>query len=166
MTASVLHELFRHKTWATLKLIEFCQSLPAEHLEATLPGTYGSVRATLAHLANAESNYYAGLTQQPRPEPIDRGAELEVIAERIRALAPGWEALLDDPAVPDLEISGRLGTTRGVVLLAQAIHHADDHRTQVLSILGARGIQLPELDLWGYGKQAGLTQPPQPAAPA
>src|SRR5919108_2752840 len=98
---SVLHELFRHKTWATLKLIEFCQSLPAEHLDATMPGVYGTVRATLAHLANAESNYYARLTQQPRPESFNASTDLDVIAERIRSLAPGWEALLDDPAVPD-----------------------------------------------------------------
>jgi uncharacterized damage-inducible protein DinB len=160
---SVLHELFRHKTWATLKLIEFCQSLPAEHLDATLPGTYGSVRATLAHLANAESSYYSRLRQQPSPEPFDRSTDLETIAERIRSMAPGWEALLDDPAAPDLQISGRAGTSQGVVVLAQAIHHADDHRTHVLSILGARGVEVPQLDLWAYGAQAGMVRPATPA---
>jgi hypothetical protein len=42
--------------------------------------------------------------------------------------------------------------------MAQAIHHADDHRSHVMSILGARGLQIPEpdgLDLWGYAESTG-----------
>jgi hypothetical protein len=35
----------------------------------------------------------------------------------------------------------------GAVPLAQAIHHADDHRSHVLSILGARGLEAPDLDV-------------------
>jgi len=41
------------------------------------------------------------------------------------------------------------------VIMGQAIHHADDHRTHVLSILGARGLEVPELDLWGYAESTG-----------
>jgi cyclophilin family peptidyl-prolyl cis-trans isomerase len=42
--------------------------------------------------------------------------------------------------------------------MAQAIHHADDHRTHVLSILGARGLEIPALDVWGYAESAGQMQ--------
>jgi hypothetical protein len=45
-----LVELFRHKTWATLLLIEACQGLDEEMLDATTPGTYGTIRDTLHHL--------------------------------------------------------------------------------------------------------------------
>jgi hypothetical protein len=45
--------------------------------------------------------------------------------------------------------------------MAQAIHHADDHRSQVLSILGARGLDVPDLDVWKYAESAGLLQEPQ-----
>ena len=41
---NALLELFRHKTWATLRLIELCQSLAAEDLDATIPGTFGTIR--------------------------------------------------------------------------------------------------------------------------
>jgi hypothetical protein len=34
--------------------------------------------------------------------------------------------------------------------MAQAIHHGDVHRAHVLSILGARGLEVPELDVWEY----------------
>jgi hypothetical protein len=35
MSGAVL-ELFRHKTWATLRLIEYCQDFADEHLDATI----------------------------------------------------------------------------------------------------------------------------------
>jgi uncharacterized damage-inducible protein DinB len=53
---SVLAELLYHKTWATLRLIEFCQGVAPEHLDASVPGTYGSVRDTLRHLLAADEN--------------------------------------------------------------------------------------------------------------
>jgi hypothetical protein len=40
--------------------------------------------------------------------------------------------------------------------MAQAIHHADDHRGHILSILGARGLDVPDLDVWAYAESAGL----------
>jgi uncharacterized damage-inducible protein DinB len=155
---SVLLELFRHKTWATLQLIEFCQTLSPDHLEASAPGTYGSVRATLIHLANGESNYYNGLLDKPFGPPLGSDASLDMVAERIQALGPDWETICQDPSQPDREIHNRYGVTLGVAVIAQAIHHADDHRSQVLSILGGRGLEVPELDVWGYSRFAGLSR--------
>jgi uncharacterized damage-inducible protein DinB len=155
---SVLLELFRHKTWATLKLLEFCQTLNPEHLEASGPGAYGSVRATLAHLANAETNYYFALTNEQIGPLLGANASLDTLAERIQALGPLWETISQDPSQPDREIHNRYGVTLGVAVIAQAIHHADDHRSQVLSILGGRGLEVPELDIWGYSRVAGLSR--------
>jgi hypothetical protein len=42
--------------------------------------------------------------------------------------------------------------------MAQAIHHADDHRTQILSILGARDLPVPDLGVWDYAEAIGLMQ--------
>ncbi len=47
---------------------------------------------------------------------------------------------------------------RRAVPMAQAIHHADDHRTHILSILGARGLHDPHLSVWAYARSAGLMQ--------
>ena len=57
-----LHALYRHKTWATLRLIEHCQGLDDADLDATTPGTYGSIRDTLHHLVRTEESYFARLT--------------------------------------------------------------------------------------------------------
>ena len=173
MTDALL-ELYRHKTWATLRLIEYCRGLGDEHLNATIPGTFGTIRETLRHLVGADEGYFSILTRKRLSEPLPDGVvklddlpagpvPLEELADRIRRLGPRWELLARDP-----DIAGREFTTSdgwrvsGSVPMAQAIHHADDHRSHVLSILGARGLAVPEpngLDVWGYAEAQGQMQP-------
>lgn len=161
-----LLELYRHKTWATLRLIEHCQGLADEHLDATIPGTFGTIRDTLRHLVAAEEGYFWGLAGERLSEPLPDGpVPLGELADRIRRLGPRWELLAQDSEVPGRELTLPDGwRTIGAVPMAQAIHHADDHRSHVLSILGARGLEVPDLDVWSYGESAGLMQePPSPS---
>jgi hypothetical protein len=54
----------------------------------------------------------------------------------------------------------------GVVLL-QAIHHGNDHRTHVCTILGHHGIEYGQMDVWGYGLATGaLAQVTSPTSRA
>jgi uncharacterized damage-inducible protein DinB len=170
MTNALL-ELYRHKTWATLRLIEHCQRLDDKDLDATIPGTYGTIRDTLRHLVDSEEGYYSILTRKrfptkevaavfSRPGALPAGpAGLGELADRIRRLGPGWESLAEDAELPDREVTTTDGfRLPGAVPMAQAIHHADDHRSHVLSILGARGLEVPLLDVWDYAESAGLMQ--------
>lgn len=75
-------------------------------------------------------------------------------------MGPRWELLAQDADVPGREVTSSDGWRMpAAVPMAQAIHHADDHRSHVLSILGARGIELPDLAVWGYAKAEGLMRP-------
>src|SRR3981081_2238003 len=106
-------EMFRHNTWATLRLIEHCKGLGDEHLDATIPGTYGTIRETLRHIVEAEQGYLSTLTREPFlskeaaeafvvPRPLPEGpVPLEELAERIRRMGPRWEALAQDRDLPD-----------------------------------------------------------------
>lgn len=163
--SQTLLELYRHKTWATLRLIEYCQAVADEHLDATTPGTFGTIRETLHHLVSAEEGYLRLVTGERLSDPLADGSTvpLDQLAERIRRLGPRWERL-----AADSEIAGRQVTTSdgwrlpAALPMAQVIHHADDHRSHILSILGARGLDVPEpngLDVWGYAEASGLMQP-------
>jgi uncharacterized damage-inducible protein DinB len=163
-----LLQLYRHKTWATLRLIEYCKGLGNEHLDATIPGTYGTIRNTLRHLVDADEGYFSILTRErfptkdaaatfERPDPLPDGrVSLDELAERIRRLGPRWEALAEDDDLPGREVTTTDGwRVPASVPMAQAIHHADDHRSHIMSILGARGLDVPEpngLDMWGYAE--------------
>jgi uncharacterized damage-inducible protein DinB len=44
------------------------------------------------------------------------------------------------------------------VILAQLVHHGNEHRTQATTILGANGVEPPALSGWGYGRAAGMSE--------
>ncbi len=156
----VLLDPFRHNAWATRELIRICRALPPEHLEATLPGTYGSVHRTLHHVVSAEDYYrslLAGLERRWRS--TDPAPPLEELARRAEELAAFWETFLAEPFDPervvvDEDEEGRTEVRAGV-LLAQALTHGTDHRTQVLTILSTLGVEHPDLDAWDYGRSVG-----------
>jgi uncharacterized damage-inducible protein DinB len=162
---SVLMELLHHKTWATLRLIEYCQGLAPEHLDASLPGTYGSVRATFRHMLGADERYFQTVTGEDLGE-FPASAGLGALAQRFSALSKRWEFVMQDPTAIDRDVENRWGYVKGVAPLAQSIHHADDHRTQILSILGSRGLEVPELDVWAYGREQGYVVDKEPAPAA
>jgi uncharacterized damage-inducible protein DinB len=166
-----LVELFRHKTWATLLLIEICQGLDEEMLDATTPGTYGTIRDTLHHMVGSDESYLATVTGElpERPLPAD-WVSLAALAEVTRRLGPRWEAVARDPAASGREVRTRDGwRTPAVIPLAQAIHHAECHRGHVLSILGAHEVVIPgldigeDLDVWHHGIATGVMRQDGPA---
>jgi uncharacterized damage-inducible protein DinB len=156
-----LLELYRHKTWATLKLIEFCQGLDAPALDATVPGTYGSIRETLRHLVRAEEGYYNRVAGRPMSDRVaaEGPVNLSDLRARIERLGPEWEKLSADAGAQAREITTDDGwRMAGAIIMAQAVHHADDHRTHVLTILGANGIEAPDLDVWSYADATGKAE--------
>ena len=84
---------------------------------------------------------------------------LAELAEHIRRLGPRWEELALDDDLPDREVTTTDGwRLPGAMLMAQAIQHSADHRTHVMTILGARGLEIPGpegLDVWGYAWSTG-----------
>src|ERR1051326_2709621 len=139
--STALLELCQHSTWATLALIRHCQGLTPEDLDATIPGTYGTIRATLRHIVESEEGDLTDLTAE-RPEPLpDDPVTLDLLASRIERLGPRWERFARDLGLQERELVTKDGRWRvqGAGPLAAMVQHADEHRTHVLSILGARG---------------------------
>lgn len=166
-----LHDLFRHHTWATTQLLTFCQGVDEATLTATAPGTFGTLIETLRHLIDAEASYLYRLTGawSAYPWPRDEPVGLPVLAERVALLATTLENFLAGEVD-----SERLGEARGDegevfavragVFIAQAIHHANEHRAHVCTILGAHGIEPPDVSAWGYALASGRMTLTTPAA--
>ena len=155
VATSPLDHILRHNTWATGALIEFCRTLDAAKLDANAAGTYGSLYGTLQHLVGAEQWYTKLLTGETIGRPIRRTDaphsldELAPIATATGARLLGVAAS-DDPARVIVTNEPRRSTV-GVVL-AQVVHHGNEHRTQATTILGANGIEPPALSAWAYGR--------------
>ena len=150
-------EFFRHNTMANEKTLEACRPLTPEQLGETATGTYGSIGATLVHIANSQEGYAARLLDTERPERFPEDP------------FPGFEALSERFARGDAQLekaATRAGQDRRVqvtgddppgtwwmpvpLFLLQAVNHGTEHRSQVATILTQLGVEPPEMDGWTY----------------
>jgi len=158
-------DLAAHHGWANADLLTFCQGLDEATLNATAPGTYGTIIATLRHLIDSEMSYVFRLTRAwpERTWPYDEPVGIDVLLERSAMLAEAPEQFLVDDWDDErlAEAYGDEGTldVRAGVFLAQAIHHANEYRAHVCSILGALAFEPPEVSVWGFALATGRMTP-------
>jgi uncharacterized damage-inducible protein DinB len=151
-----LSEAFQHHAWATERLIRHLRSLPEAALSATTNGVYGEVLATLSHLLAADGRYLRYLEGGPQPTRTgpDSTKPLDELADQLRDEAVRWRILLARIGELDVTLPAR-GDRPELphatnLLVAQALHHGDDHRTQICTVLTANGYEAPDLDVWSY----------------
>jgi uncharacterized damage-inducible protein DinB len=157
-----LDRLLRHMAWANAQLIARLSQQPGDALILTAPQNEWSAGRILAHLVNAAGGYASRLEGVPRPEDIDTPTSAAQLAE-IGARLAGFDARLRAQAIePDVPIA-HLDPTRPVrarsTILAQAIHHATEHRAQIAGALSTNGngaIDLDAIDMWRYGDAEGV----------
>jgi uncharacterized damage-inducible protein DinB len=164
---NILQLALGHNSWANLRLLELCAEQDPALLEQPVRGTVGTVRETLAHALSAEQRYLRRLGL-----PLENGfqekddPDLDQMLEMAERLRPRWQELAASPPDIEAEIHGPIGSTRIGIVLAQAIHHGSDHRSQVLTSLTQLGTEPPELDLWAYGATIGWVVPAAPPVPS
>jgi uncharacterized damage-inducible protein DinB len=157
-----LGDLVRHNSWATRELLTFCDGLDAEVLHATTPGTFGTIIETFRHYIDSEMSYTYRLTGawKERPWVADQPVGLDELQDRTDVLARAWDEYLAGEVDVDRlgEATGDNGdvfAVRAGVFIVQIFHHANEHRAQICSVLGANGIEPPELSAWVYGLETG-----------
>jgi uncharacterized damage-inducible protein DinB len=152
----ILTEFFRHNFWANMALADFCLALPDNILETAIPGTYGEIRRTLAHMAGAEERHLSALTNGPErrnPTLEQTNPDLAAAREHLRQSSEGLIAFAERvEGDPTLTVTWHGETYEMPVslFLVQAINHATDHRTQIKTALTQAGIEPPELDGWNW----------------
>lgn len=155
---TALDHVLRHNMWANGTLLDFCRALDPARLDDQAPGTYGTLYGTLQHLVGGEQWYVWLMTgeligtkiRRDQRRTLDELASIAVgLGARELAIAAS-----DDPdrAIPVDDDHSTVGT-----VLAQLVHHGNEHRTQATTILGASGIEPPEISAWAYGRAVGIS---------
>lgn len=150
-----LSDFFQYNLWANLRLLDACSSLSDAQLDATMKGSFGSVRETLMHLFAAEEGYAWDITgRAPTPRLKDFTTFAGFDELRRRAEWSGNELITIAEQEKDLHRILHLdeGTYDApvIIVLIQAINHAVDHRSQIATLLSQQGSELPRVDGWGY----------------
>ena len=157
-----LHDPARHNAWATAQLLEFCRGLDEPTSNATVPGTYGTIIETLRHTIDSEMSYLFRLIGAESAYPWQRNEAVgvDVLTERAALLADTWEQFLAGEVDSERPMQARgsdpeVYTVPAGIFIAQALHHANEHRAQVCTILGSLGHEPPDVSAWGYSFASG-----------
>ena len=158
---SPLHDAMAHHIWATERLLDTCETLTREQLRTPVPGTYGPIIATLAHMVSSDGWYLTFFRDWTNPIGEDENVTLAELRSAITDNGAAWMEL----------VAGELDVDRDLVdhgdewnfhapaglRLAQVIHHGTDHRSQICTALTSLGVEPPQIDLWAYGEATGRT---------
>jgi len=156
----LVDRLFRHMAWANSYVFDCLAKLPPEQLKLTAPNDEWTAAEILEHLT---SSRYADLLdgQGYTPTTVPTNSS-EVLA--LKELSAGFDARL---RVAAHEVEGFVEFQRDErtirrsrqTILAQAIHHATEHRAQIAGIYASHGmkvVDLDEIDLWAFANHEGL----------
>jgi uncharacterized damage-inducible protein DinB len=152
--SDLIADFYRQNEWANTAMIDVCRGLTDEQLDATVPGTYGSIRDTLHHLVGSEIGYAfrRGDPGIERIEPDDPWPGFDRLAELVHAAATAArrhaadstsESLTVDPDYPSYVDPS--------VIWIQMVNHSTDHRSQINTILTTLGLEPADLSGWEWG---------------
>jgi uncharacterized damage-inducible protein DinB len=153
-----LREMFRYHLWATLRVLDHCLSLRPEQLAASLPGTYGPPPSVFVHLVGTEWWILGQLGEPPPPPRLERSEALPALRQHVVEQAKAWQNVLTRLPDTKLTLPAVEGqhpeiANAGTLLVIQALHHGELHRTEIRSVLGAIGASMPGRDStnpWAY----------------
>jgi uncharacterized damage-inducible protein DinB len=172
VTRSPLADAFGHHIWATLQILDACEPLTSEQLDATVVGIYGSLITTLRHLVASDRSYLELLSEGAVEEVDEETLDLAAMRAVIEENGPIWQEVIAGDIDPERIVVRRRddGSTSSAPLgvrLAQVTQHGTDHRSQICTVLTSLGIQPPEIDVWDYAEvdgRLGQTPPTDSAA--
>ena len=151
---SLTDRLFRHMSWANNYVFDQLATLSAEELKYTAPNDEWTAAEILEHITgNRYADLLDGLGYTPMKVPTNSE---EVLT--LKELSAGFDARLREAAKNEVghieyQRDGRTIRRARQTILAQAIHHATEHRAQIAGIFASRGmkvIDLDEIDLWAF----------------
>jgi uncharacterized damage-inducible protein DinB len=172
MPTPALLRLMRHDVWATGRLIEYLRTLAEPQLDLTVPGTYGSIRGTLGHIVASDEGYLVRLSGKLFHDPPFRhdaaeAATLDELASHLAHVEDGVEELFaradidGDRLIRDTPLrraSDPRFEMNAWAPASQFVHHGSDHRAQIGTILGAHGLEGPDLQVWPYAMELGASR--------
>ncbi len=158
----ITDRLFRHMAWANAYVFDQIAEQPDENLKLCAPNDTWSVTEILEHITAAASAYAdrldgAGTVETRVPTTIAEVIEL-------KHLSATFDARLRESAKNAVGFVEKKSGERTIrrsreTILAQAIHHATEHRAQIAGIFANHGlkvIDLDAIDLWAFADHEGL----------
>lgn len=167
--------MLKHTAWANQEIIGKINELPKEALDAFAVNPDWTVGKILRHIASASNWYVWRLLDKEsftaderafwdaRLKVADEEAPMMLDITNVLAILKDSDAwLLEQSLLPDADVAREFRSEEHVfkrsTILAQAVHHATEHRAQAVAALELRGfasINLDDFDLWSMDLKVG-----------
>ena len=156
-----LPDFYKFNLWANLRLLDACAQLTDAQLDATIIGTFGSIRETLMHMLSAEEGYVRSLTGKIPTTQLKGLSQIPGLDELRQHAQWSGEALIAFAEQPGdmsriLHLDGGTYDAPLIIVMIQAIDHGIDHRSQIATLMSQQGITPPDLDSWTYNDETYL----------
>ncbi len=149
-----LSDFFQYNLWANLRLLDACEQLSNAQLDATMIGTFGSVREILMHLFGSEEGYvrsFTGTTPTPPLKELTTFAGFDELRRRAERSGKELITIAEQRNLSEIfYLDGGTYESPAIIVVIQAIDHGIDHRSQIATMLSQQGIEPPDLDAWAY----------------
>lgn len=148
--------LLQHMAWANQKVYQSVQSLPDESLESFIVNPEWTARQILKHITSAADWYLYSLEGGSLQE-IRRPSNMSDVANLAKMLAALDSEIIKSGNLDDemLTISYKGESEKNLrsTIISQAVHHATEHRAQLIGALEFKDykpINLDDIDLWAF----------------
>jgi len=168
-------KLLKHMAWANQEIIGRVAELPDEALDALVVNPEWTVREIARHIASSATWYgwrlldkseFTEIENQGWQAKLDEteiaptsAREMTLVLSRLKSADA---LLLEEAAKPEgvvvREWEGKTIVRARSTVISQAIHHATEHRAQLVAALESRGyttINLDDFDLWAFASKFG-----------
>lgn len=148
----------RHMAWANQEVFNAVAELPSDALKAYISDPEWTVGKILSHICSGATWYvyrleiedWIDIPEVNQPEDVLVVANLLANLDQKLIAAAAQE---DRTLTYTYEDTGKTVTRWFSTILTQAVHHATEHRAQLVDALDYKGfktISLDNLDLWGF----------------
>lgn len=168
-------KMLKHMAWANSQVLSRIVALTDEALDAYVTNPAWTVREITSHLVRS-AHFYGYRLQMKSLQDLEEGEEKRNryldreynlgksadVATLVTALSEADATLLQESRFDDgivyREVEGKIIERSRSTIIFQAVHHATEHRAQLVSALESGGfstISLDDFDLWAFADEFG-----------
>ena len=144
--------------WANQMVYASVQTLPEEALSSYLVNPEWTAGVIVQHIANGADWFSYCLTQAHWTD-IKIPTTMAEVGEIAKLLATLDERIISQDQLPDelvtINEDGESWKALRSTIVAQSVHHATEHRAQLIDALEFKGhkpINLDDIDLWAFAR--------------
>ena len=156
MTLQEIKALIAYNSWATNRIFEAVEALPAEEAMRDMKSSHRSIHGTLTHLVGAEKMWLSRMSGTPdksmvRPADVPTVADVKTTWEQTGFALAKFLGLQTDKKLEDtfgfLTLTGEQFTYRYGEALQHVVNHSTFHRGQVVALMRQMGHKPPDTGL-------------------